>query len=99
MYDVMSTTVYPDVGRRMAMKIDGEYMFKWITRGKFTRMAAKVGVSEKMMLREIAKISRRVRREAPVVARRCQRKWPSPVYSAIEAGIASRLDQLFKEKA
>ena len=82
----------------MAMKIDGEYAFKWITIGKFTRMAAKVGVSEKMMLREIAKISRRVRREAPVVARRCQRKWPSSVYSAIEAGIAGRLDQLSEEE-
>ena len=99
MYDVMSTAVYPDVGRRMAMKIDGEYAFKWITIGKFTRMAAKVGVSEKMMLREIAKVSRMVRREAPLVARRCQRKWPSMVYSEIEAGIASRLGQLSKEVA
>ena len=99
MYDVMSTAVYPDVGRRMAMKIDGEYAFKWITIGKFTRMAAKVGVSEKMMLREIAKVSRRVRREAPLVARHCQRKWPSMVYPEIEAGIASRLGQLSKEVA
>ncbi len=81
------------------MKIDGEYAFKWITIGKFTRMAAKVGVSEKVMLREIAKISRRVRREAPLVARCCQHKWSSAVYSAIEAGIASRLDQLFEEQA
>ena len=81
------------------MKIDGEYAFKWITVGKFTRMAAKVGVSEKMMLREIAKVSRRVRREAPLVARRCQRKWPSSAYSAIEAGIASRFSQLSEEES
>ena len=94
MYDVMSTTVYPDVGRRMAMKIEDEYAFRWISLGKFRRLAAKIGVSEKMMLREIAKMSRRVSREAPLVARRCNRKWASSVYSAIAADIGKRLDQI-----
>ena len=94
MYDVMSTAVYPEVGKRMAMKIDDEYAFKWITVGKFVRMAAKIGVSEKMMRREIAKMSRRIMREAPLVARRCGREYPSPVYSSIETGIANRLKQL-----
>ncbi|MBQ3807588.1 MAG: type II toxin-antitoxin system HipA family toxin [Kiritimatiellae bacterium] len=94
MYDVMCTTVYPDVGRRMAMKIDDEYAFKWITSGKFTRMAVKIGVSEKIMLREVSKMSRRVRREADSVASRCNRVWPSCVYASIAAGIAHRLDQI-----
>lgn len=86
--------VYPEVGKRMAMKVDDEYVFKWITVGKFVRMAAKMGVSEKMMLREIAKMSRRIGKEAPLVARRCSREYPSPVYSSIETGIANRLKQL-----
>ena len=94
MYDVMCTTIYPDVGRRMAMKIDGEYAFKWITSGKFARLAAKIGVSEKMMLREISKMSRRVRHEVDVVANRCNRIWPSGVYANIAAGIVSRLNQI-----
>lgn len=94
MYDVMSTAVYPEVGRRMAMKIDDEYAFKWITIGKFVRMAEKIGVSEKMMRREIAKISRRIGKEASLVARRCARKFPSSVYSSIATGIANRLQQL-----
>ena len=97
MYDIMSTAVYPDVGRRMAMKIDDEYVFKGVSIGKFIRMSAKVGISEKIMLREIAKMSRRVRRNAPLVASRCKRKWPSPVYPAIESGIANRLRQLVPE--
>lgn len=42
MYDIMSTAVYPEVSARMAMKIDGEYAFKWITRAKFLRMAVKL---------------------------------------------------------
>ena len=94
MYDVMSTAVYPEVGRRMAMKIDDEYAFKWITIGKFVRMAEKIGVSEKMMRREIAKISRRIGKEASLVARRCARKFPSSVYSSIATGIANRHQQL-----
>ena len=94
MYDVMSTAVYPEVGRRMAMKIDDEYAFKWITIGKFVRMAEKIGVSEKMMRREIAKISRWIGKEASLVARRCARKFPSSVYSSIATGIANRLQQL-----
>ena len=94
MYDVMCTTVYPEVGSRMAMKIDGEYAFKWISAGKFTRMAEKLGVSQKTMLREMSKMSRRLRRAAPIVAKRCSRKWPSPVYAAIEEGIARHIEQL-----
>ena len=78
----------------MAMKIDDEYAFKWITIGKFVRMAEKIGVSEKMMRREIAKISRRIGKEASLVARRCARKFPSSVYSSIATGIANRLQQL-----
>ena len=94
MYDVMCMTVYQDVGRRMSMKIDDEYVFKWITSGKFTRMAVKIGVSEKMMLREMSKMSRRVRHKADAVASRSDRVWPSGMYAAIAAGIARRLDQI-----
>ena len=94
MYDVMSTAVYPDVGKRMAMKIDDEYSFKWITAGKFLRMASKIGVSEKVMTKELAKMSRKIKREAPKVAARCNRKWPSAVYSNIVEGIEQRVGQI-----
>ena len=94
MYDVMSTAVYPDVGKRMAMKIDDEYSFKWITAGKFLRMASKIGVSEKVMTKELAKMSRKIRREAQKVAARCNRKWPSAVYSNIVEGIERRVGQI-----
>ena len=94
MYDVMSTTVYPEVGKRMAMKIDEEYAFKWISIGKFMRMAAKIGVSEKIMTREIEKISGRIRRFAPIIASRCNVAWPSLIYDRIAEGIGVRLKQL-----
>ena len=36
-------------GRRMAMKIDGEYDFRWITIGKFRRMAEEVGIGLRIL--------------------------------------------------
>ncbi|MCR5415158.1 MAG: type II toxin-antitoxin system HipA family toxin [Kiritimatiellae bacterium] len=94
MYDVMSTAAYPDVGKRMAMKIDDEYSFKWISEGKFMRMAAKLGIPGKMMLREMSKMSNRVQRAARRTADRCNRSWPSKTYETILAGIFGRVDQI-----
>lgn len=94
MYDVMSTTVYPEVGKRMAMKIDEEYSFKWISIGKFMRMASKIGVSEKIMTREIDKIASKIRRLAPIIAKKCNALWPSLIYDRIVDGIEVRLKQL-----
>ena len=94
MYDVMSTTVYPDVGRKMAMKIDGEYAFKWITTGKFIRMSGKLGICERIMRRELDKMARRVSRSLPLTMKRAQSSWPSPCYERIAAGIGERLSVL-----
>ena len=97
-YDLMSTTIYPEVGRRMAMKIDGEYEFRWISRGKFVRMGEKSGIDAKVMERTIDRMSRRIVREAPRLARRCARQWPSPCYDRIVAGVLARAEQLKGEK-
>lgn len=94
MYDIMSTAVYPEVGKRMAMKVDGEYAFKWMTSGKFVRMAEGIGVSEKVMMtllrRQVAKISK----AAPKLAKRFQREYPSTLYDEILAGIDERAKQV-----
>ena len=94
MYDVMSTTVYPEVAQRMAMKIDGEYAFKWITRGKFIRQAEKLGLAPRTMDREINRMVRRILKQAPVVAARLSRRFPCACYDRIVDGILSRSGQL-----
>ena len=60
-YDVMSTVIYPEVGRRMAMKLGGEYNFKWVTLGKFVRMAESVGIGRNVLDKELAKLVRRIK--------------------------------------
>ena len=94
MYDIMSTAVYPEVSARMAMKIDGEYAFKWITRDKFLRMAEKLGISPRTMDKEIARLQKRVEKHAPAVAERLSVRFPSPCYGHIVDGILGRCRQL-----
>jgi len=93
-YDIMSTTVYPDVGRRMAMKVDGEYAFKWMSRGKYVRMAGKSGISPRIAMREIDKVIRRTERNLPNVEARARRLFPHTVYATIVEGVSSRMAQL-----
>lgn len=94
MYDVMSTAIYPDIAKRMAMKIDGEYSFKWITRPKFLRMAEKLGISPRIMSREIDRMCKRIVKHAPIVAARLSIKFPSACYERIREGIEIRVAQV-----
>ena len=93
-YDVMSTAIYPEVGRRMAMKIDGEYVFKWITRDKFVRMAAKSGIGPRVASHELDKVIRRVEGALPKLVAKAGREFPHGVYTAIAAGIAERMTKV-----
>lgn len=96
MYDIMSTAVYPEVSARMAMKIDGEYAFKWITRAKFLRMAEKLGISPRTMDKEINRLQKCIEKCAPAVAERLSARFPSPCYGHIVDGILGRCAQLAK---
>jgi len=93
-YDVMSTAIYPEVGRRMAMKVDGEYAFRWMTRDKFLRMAEKSGISPRIAAHEIDKMIRRIERSLPKLLTTAGRSFPHLVYATISDGIVSRISKL-----
>jgi len=94
MYDVMSTAVYEEIAKRMAMKIDGEYAFKWMSRAKFLRMAEKLGVASRTMAHEIDRLRKRMAKHAPAVAEKLSNRFPSSCYQVICRGIESRSRQL-----
>ena len=94
MYDVMSTAIYPEVSKRMAMKIDGEYAFKWLTRSKFLRQVERLGISSRLMGREIDRLSRRIVKQANLVAAKLSVRFPSSCYARIVEGICKRAEQL-----
>ena len=90
----MSTAIYSEVGKRMAMKIDGEYAFKWITRGKFLRLAESCGLGAKLVERELNRLSRLMLREAEKWAAICNQEHPSACYARIVDGLATRVRQI-----
>ena len=68
--------------------------FRWISRGKFVRMGEKSGIDAKVMERTIDRMSKMIVREAPRLARRCARQWPSSCYDRIVTGVLERAEQL-----
>lgn len=93
-YDLLSTTVYPNLAPRLAMKIDSEYHFRWITPGKMIRMAEKAGLSERIVKMEIQKLQKRLDKVLQPLVDKLNVEHPSPVYEKIQSGIRERLAQI-----
>ncbi len=93
-YDLLSTAVYPNPAAKLAMKIDREYDFRWITRGKFVRMGQKAGIAEKVVDLELAKLRKRINAAVPKVMEKLSARHPAAVYGRIRKGIEERLAQL-----
>ena len=93
-YDLLSTTVYPNLAAKLAMRIEKEYNFRWITHGKFVRMGQKAGISEKVIDLELAKVGKRITSTLAKVMGELSRHHPAEVYGKIQRGIEDRLAQL-----
>jgi serine/threonine-protein kinase HipA len=93
-YDLLSTTVYPNLSPKLAMKIGGEYSFRWITPGKMIRMGKKAGLSEKIVHTEIKKLCNKITKEATKLVSVLHNKYPVAIYTEIERGILTRSSQI-----
>ncbi len=93
-YDLLSTTVYPRLVPKLAMKIDGEYHFRWITPGKFIRMGQKAGLTERIVKREIQKVTKQVDKNLQAFTEKMTLHYPADIYASIKSGIEDRLEQL-----
>jgi serine/threonine-protein kinase HipA len=51
-YDIMSTTAYPDLYDRLAMKIGGENRPAWIKRSHLERLGEATGIKPRMIIKE-----------------------------------------------
>lgn len=95
-YDLICTTVYPQIGKKMAMKFDGKFEFKWITPGKIIRTFERAGIGEKLVRDSIERQTSSIRRELPGLVDEIGTKFPSTVYHDISKGIHARIRQLVK---
>jgi serine/threonine-protein kinase HipA len=93
-YDLLSTAVYPNLAPKLAMKIDTEYNFRWITPGKFIRAGQKAGVSEKVVREQIREMLAKMPKALKKINAKDVVKYPAEVYEKIESGIEVRMKQL-----
>ena len=93
-YDLICTTVYPQLAKKMAMKLDGKFEFRWVTSGKIVRTFERAGIGEKVVRDSIARQVSAVRQALPGLLDEVNGRWPSPVYHDICQGIHSRIRQL-----
>ena len=93
-YDLICTTVYPQIGRKMAMKFDGKFEFRWITPGKIVRTMERAGIGGKLVLDSISRQIAAVKSEIPSLVDEVDKRHPSPVYRDICRGIRARIRQL-----
>lgn len=93
-YDLLSTTVYPNLVPRLAMKIEGEYNFRWITPGKLYRMSKKAGISETITQKVIADMRTALDKHLDPLLATLMAEHPAQIYEQIAHGIHTRLRQL-----
>ena len=93
-YDLTCTTVYPSVARKMAMKFDRKFDFRWVTPGKIVRTFARAGIREKLIRDSIKRQIASICIGIPELFDRANDEHPSGIYRDIAIGIRARIHQL-----
>ena len=93
-YDLICTTVYPEIARKMAMKFDDMYDFRWVTPGKIVRTFARAEIGEQLVKDSIRRQISRLRSQLPALLELVSDRYPSSVYSEIVYGIKCRIGQV-----
>lgn len=93
-YDVLCTTVYPPIAKKMAMKFDGKFEFHWITAGKVIRTFARAQVGEKLVKDSLDRQIASLLTHIPSLVDEANANHPSPVYHDIIKGIHQRIRQV-----
>jgi len=57
LYDILSTSYYPDLSKKMAMKIGGEYSSEKILPKHFEKMAEEIGLAKSLVQQRIPKLA------------------------------------------
>jgi serine/threonine-protein kinase HipA len=65
LYDVLSTAYYPDLAKKMAMKIGGEYESEKVQPKNFDQLADEAGLAKPMVKRRVQEVAEIVLSKAP----------------------------------
>ena len=93
-YDALCTTVYPAIAKKMAMKFDGKFEFRWVTVGKIIRTFARAGIGGSVIRDAIARQIAALRANLDATLARAEAEHSSSIYDEIARGIRQRIRQL-----
>jgi serine/threonine-protein kinase HipA len=65
LYDVVSTVGYPELDRKMAMKIGGEYVSDQVRPGHFERLADEAGLAKPLVKRRVREVAAAMLEKSP----------------------------------
>jgi serine/threonine-protein kinase HipA len=65
LYDLLSTAYYPELSKKMAMKIGGEYVSDKVLPKDFEQLAAEAGLAKPMVKRRVRELAEMVVSKAP----------------------------------
>jgi hypothetical protein len=65
LYDVLSTAYYPDLAKKMAMKIGGEYESEKVLPKNFEQLADEAGLAKPMVKRRVQELAETVLSKTP----------------------------------
>jgi serine/threonine-protein kinase HipA len=86
-YDLLCTDYYPDLSKKMAMKVGGEYEAEKVYPRHFERFADEVGLTKPMVTRRVSSIAQEIQERLPGVTP------DSSVGIGVAAMIRSRCDR------
>jgi serine/threonine-protein kinase HipA len=95
LYDIVSTTYYPELSRNMAMKIGGEYSPEKVTPKNFDRLAEEAGLAKPIVKRRVPELA------DIVLSSLAKAQIPGPVGEGVAALIRERCENVrnsFKHK-
>lgn len=94
-YDLLSTSYYPELSKKMAMKIGGEYVADKISLKHFEQLAEETGLAKPMVKRRVAELAETILSKIADVTT------DHPVAGAVAKSIQSRCERTisrFKDK-
>jgi serine/threonine-protein kinase HipA len=96
LYDLVSTSVYPELSKEMAMRIGDDAVFASISRDSFSRMAIDCSVSPKLVLGRLDDMVKKIVPAASRLADDCNARYPSNIYSQVLSVIKSNISRIVR---
>lgn len=89
-YDLLCTSIYPELSSEMAMRIGKEYKYRRVRPSSWQRFAEEINIKEKFLAKRLEENKSKVLETAEELANNFAAKHPSEIYSKIIKEIKER---------